>query len=450
VPIAVRSETLGVRGEADEQLVVRATPHGPIVSGLLGQTGATLSYRWTYLAAEQANELEGFLALDRAHDWDSFRAALRHFGAVAQNAVYADRQGHIGMQTCGAIPRLSGATQGTRLRTGWDGSQEWDGFWPFEDNPSSLDPPEGLLSSANNPTLPAPGRHYISSQWEPVDRITRIRELLDAKPRLSLDDLASIQNDFTLVSARELTPLVLEAFGAAPPQSPLGARALLELRGFDGRMERDAVAPTLFAAFYRRLFWELFEDELGPEIAAGYREQANLSAIMMRAVIDGHLDHWFDRLDTPGVEDRAAIFRRAFLRAVDELAAELGPDVSSWRWGRVHTLELQHPLGRASRLLARYFNLGPFPVSGHTSTVAKMEFAEADFRVLQGPSMRQLTDFADLNAARAVLPAGQSGLPASPHYDDMLPLWLAGRYHPLPMDPAAIQAVAESRLRLVP
>jgi penicillin amidase len=408
-----------------------------------------LSYRWTYLAAEQANDLEGFLALGRAKNWDDFRAALRRFGAVAQNAVYADRQGHIGMQTCGVIPRLTGATEGTRLRVGWDGSQEWDGFWPFEDNPSVFDPPEGLLSSANNPTVAAPGPYYISSQWEPVDRITRIRELLLQKPKLSLEDLGRIQNDVTLVSARELTPLLLVAFEHAP-QDALAARALDELRGWDGRMDRDAVAPTLFAAFYRRLFWELFEDELGRELCAGYRAHANLSAIMVRAVVDGRLEHWFDRRGTPAVEDRGEIFRRAFLRGVDELRTELGPDVTAWRWGRLHTLELQHPLGRASRLLARYFNLGPIPVPGHTSTVAKMEFKEQDFRVVHGPSMRQLTDFADLNGALAILPAGQSGIPASPHYADMLPLWLEGRYHPLPMDPAAIDAVAESRLRLVP
>lgn len=116
----------------------------------------------------------------------------------------------------------------------------------------------------------------------------------------------------------------------------------------------------------------------------------------------------------------------------------------------MHTLELRHPLGRASRLLGLYFNRGPLPVPGHNATVNKMEFGEEDFRVVHGPSMRQLTDLGDLDAALAVLPAGQSGLPASPHYDDLQPLWLSGRYHPFPLSRAAIEPLVEGRLVLEP
>lgn len=448
-PLETRTETIRVRGAADQTLLVRSTPHGPLVGDLLGPERRALSYRWTYAAAP-ANDIEGFWLLDRARNWDEFRQALSHFGAVSQNAAYADRHGHIGLQACGAIPRLAGATEGTLPRVGWDGSQEWDGFWPFEDNPSSLDPPEGLVSSANNPTLPSPAPYYVSSQWEPVDRITRIRELLGAKPRLSLDDLAQIQSDVTLPTARELTPQVLAAFQAEPDADPQVAAALVELRAFDGRMLAEDVAPTLFAAFYRRLFWLVFEDELGSDLAAGYRARANLSAIMLRVAFEPGHERWFDRADTPGVETRDEILRAAFRRAVHELAGQLGPEVSRWTWGRLHTLELQHPLGRGSRLLAALFNLGPVPVPGATSTVAKMEYAEADFRVLHGPSFRRLVDFADLDAVRSVLPAGQSGLRMSRHYGDQFPLWLAGRHRLVRMERRSVESEAEGRLELLP
>jgi penicillin amidase len=79
-----------------------------------------------------------------------------------------------------------------------------------------------------------------------------------------------------------------------------------------------------------------------------------------------------------------------------------------------------------------------------------MEYDESDFRVLHGPSMRQITDFSDLDHSLAVLPGGQSGIPASPHYADLMPLWLAGEYHPFPMARQEIDRVAESRLVLSP
>ena len=128
----------------------------------------------------------------------------------------------------------------------------------------------------------------------------------------------------------------------------------------------------------------------------------------------------------------------------------LGDDPTSWRWGRLHTITFRHALGRGSRLLARYFDRGPFAVPGHTSTVNKMEFDEADFEVRDGPSMRQITDLGDLERSLAVLPMGQSGIPASPHYDDMLPLWLSGGYHPFTMDRANIEKNVEGRLVLEP
>jgi penicillin amidase len=159
---------------------------------------------------------------------------------------------------------------------------------------------------------------------------------------------------------------------------------------------------------------------------------------------------WFDRADTPGVEGKDATLRAAFARAVEDLKARLGGDPAAWTWGALHTIELQHPVGRASAALAPLFNRGPFPLSGHTNTVNKGEFPEEDYRVKSGPSMRQITDLADLPRAWGVIPSGQSGVPASPHYDDLLPLWLAGEYHPLLMDRADIEKVTEGRLVLRP
>jgi penicillin amidase len=451
VPIERREEVIQVRGGDPVRLEVRTTPHGPIVNGFFPDRKETLSYRWTFPAAEQANEIEGLYDLDRARDWSSFRSALRKFGAVAQNVAYADKEGHIGMQAAGAIPRLKGPAEGTRFRAGWDGSEDWDGFIPFDENPKVFDPPVGFLASANNPTVPAPGPYYISSQWEPMDRYLRIHELLAAKERLSVDDMKRIQRDTTLVSARELTPFIVEAFAHHPPEDAAVRASLELLHGWDYDMRAESAAPALFAAFYKRLFHELFDDEMGPELARGYRAKANLSAIMIRTVmVTGGPQHWLDRVDTPEVEGRDDVVRAAFTKGVRDLQERLGGAPPQWSWGRLHTLEMQHPLGRASRALAWYFNRGPFAMAGHTNTVNKAEFPEEHWRVVHGPSMRQITDLGDLDGALAVLPAGQSGIPASRHYDDLLPLWLAGQYHPFPLDRAAIDRIAESRLVLTP
>jgi penicillin G amidase len=446
--IEERTETIRVKGAAAQSLVIRTTPHGPLVTELLpGETHA-LSYQWNYFAAE-GNEVDASYLLNRAGNWSEFRDAARHFGAVAQNVAYADRAGHIGMQTVGLIPRLKGRLDGSAFRNGADGSEDWDGFVPFEENPVSFDPPQGWLASANNPTLPR-SPYYISSQWEPVDRYLRIREMIESRPRLSVDDVKRMQSDTVVPSARECAALVVAAFRDTPSDATLGA-ALDQLRGWDGGMRRDLAAPTLFAVFYRRLFYEIFEDEFGHDIAQGYRAQANVSALMIRQVLGAGPARWFDRIDTPGVvEDRDAIVREAFAATVRELTQRLGDDPASWRWERLHTITFRHALGRGSRLLGLFFDRGPFPVPGHSLSVNKMEFPERDFGVLYGPSMRQIHDLQDLERSLAVLPMGQSGHPGSPHYDDLLPLWLAGSYHPYLMNEAAIEKDAEAHLVLEP
>ena len=450
VRVTTRAENIKVKGAQDVSLTIRSTPHGPLVSDLLPGESRALSYQWNYAVARGPGEVDGFYALDRARNWTEFRDAVKGFASVAQNVVYADAAGHIGLQAVGAIPRLTGRRDGTRFRAGWDGTEEWDGFVPFDEHPSVLDPPQGWLASANNPTVAAPAPYYISSQWEPVDRITRIQELLGAKDKLSVEDMKHIHLDTTVVSARQIAPLVVAAFDGHPSPSAAVAASVALLRGWDGDMKVESPAATLFAVLYRRLFYEIFADEMGDALARDYRKQANVSAIMIGAAMAGGHDRWLDNVSTPAVEGRGDVLRASLEKAVTELAATLGGAPSTWTWGRLHTLEFQHPLGRASRLLNAYLSRGPFPVPGHNQSIDKMEYDESDFRVLHGPSMRQITDFSDLDHSLAVLPGGQSGIPASPHYADLMPLWLAGEYHPFPMARQEVDRVAESHLVLTP
>ncbi|HEY7515361.1 MAG TPA: penicillin acylase family protein, partial [Vicinamibacteria bacterium] len=262
-------------------------------------------------------------------------------------------------------------------------------------------------------------------------------------------DMKELQADTVLVSAREVAPLILEAFRHHPPTDPTVARAVKLLEGWNGDMATSSGAAALFAGFLKRLFGETFADELGDDLVRGYLAHANVWAIMLTAALEGN-GRWFDRVGTREVESRDLVLRASVEKAVADLIPLLGADPTGWTWGRIHTLELQHPLARGGGALGLYFNRGPFSLPGHNQTVNKGEFGPEGFAVLHGPSMRQITDFSDLNRSLAVLPGGQSGIPASPHYDDMTSSWLAGRYHPVPMDRAAVEAVLEGRLVLVP
>ena len=66
------------------------------------------------------------------------------------------------------------------------------------------------------------------------------------------------------------------------------------------------------------------------------------------------------------------------------------------------------------------------------------------------PSWRVVYDLSDLDASSGVLPTGQSGNPASPHWNDQTEMWAAGGLRRLPFTRAAVEAAATDRLALIP
>jgi len=137
--------------------------------------------------------------------------------------------------------------------------------------------------------------------------------------------------------------------------------------------------------------------------------------------------------------------------AVRGLREERGPQHRKWAWGDVRPLTLKHPMGR-NRLLARVFNIDPFPWGGDTTTIghAKPDPREPTANPLVIASMRMVLDVGAWDESRFSMPGGQSGNPFSPHYDDLLRLWRRGGGVPIVWSEDRIQEAAATTLRLLP
>ncbi|MDH4247818.1 MAG: penicillin acylase family protein [Deltaproteobacteria bacterium] len=450
VPVKERKEILRIKGGGSETLIVRTTPHGPLVSGVMeplsklpeaqaADKTQALSLQWVPWVDTTHNDMDGFYTLNRARNWTEFRSALSRLGSVAMNVAYADNQGHIGIQVSGRIPLLPEGQSGMRFRKGWDGADEWRGFLPFEQNPFLFDPPRGFAVSANNPSLtPEARKLYISAYWEPTGRFERITQRLAAMDKASAEDLMNLQMDITWPMAADWALDIRKAFAAGGPriESPTLAPALKLLEGWDGSFEEDSVPAALFSAYYKHLFHQLFADEMGEDLAKDFRTRNNTSALMMHHVMAQPHSPWYDRVNTPAPEKRADVIRAAFLEGLKELSERLGATPSEWRWGRLHTMEFVHPLGMV-KALAPYFNLGPFPLGGHTETVAKGEFHDETYQVYLGPGLRLVVDWATPGQHWGVVTNGQSGIRASYYYDNLTPLWLEGGLPLVELEPRA-------------
>jgi penicillin amidase len=137
--------------------------------------------------------------------------------------------------------------------------------------------------------------------------------------------------------------------------------------------------------------------------------------------------------------------------AMKEMKQRQGSDRSIWKWGKLATTLFEHPLTPlADESLRLKMNVGPAPKSGDGNVVGFAAYRAQDFRVQAGASFRMVLDVGHWDHSIAVSTPGQSGDPSSPHYRDLFPLWLEGKYFPLLYTRAAVEKATERKILLEP
>jgi penicillin amidase len=471
VPFTVRHEIIHVANAPDVGIDVRSTDHGPVISDVddrLKATGALYSLRWTAIA-EPDQLVDTFFALDRAANWDDFRAALSVYGTPSQNFVYADVDGHIGLQVPGRIPiRQDAADRGDRPVPGWDGRHEWLGYARYDDLPRSFDPPSGRIVTANAAPVGPAFPLYLGRDWDPGYRAQRITELLDGAASsggVTLDLMRSIQTDTKVGRAA----LVIGQLGQVAPASDDGRTVLGRLRDWDGTCTVESLGCAAYMTFEYRLLRGLFDDDLGNDLARDYVGGSPSWQALIDLLGDPSATWWDDRSTPDRQQTLPDIASAAADAAGSALRTELG-DPDGWTWGRLHTITFQEAsLGQGGLGPVNwYLNRGTYPVAGAAGAVDNTYYRfslgypdpddpgyrpaglHAVFDVTNGPSYRLAIDMGDLDGAGIVITTGQAGNPFDPHYGDMIDVWLTGRQVPLPFTPAAMRAAATSTITLSP
>jgi len=451
--IQIKPAKAGARDHLD--LPVRISRHGPILDDVVEQkprAGEALALR--FAGQDPSDPIAAFADTARARDWDRFRRAIQQLGFPVQNWIYADAE-HIGYIAAGYFP-IRPKGDGAVPAPGWDGDYDWQGFAPLDQLPQLLDPSDGVIVTANNKVMPAEAAAYvISYNYSPPYRAERIHELLDQKPKLAMDDMKRIQMDVYSKQAERLLPIFLKVLEPAASKDHELDLALRHLRDWKFELAADDPAPTIFFETYRRAFAKTFADEMSPALYRSFLATQYAYNGFDNLLESGSSPLFDDRRTAP-VETRDDIIKAAFEEALADLKKEYGLRMSTWTWGRVHTLSLTHPLAGDKPLkpladLLR-INLGPFPMPGGWNTVDNQFYSYAHdvFKVKVGPSLRQIVDFARIADAAFVYSGGQSGLPLHRHYADQTPLWLKGDYHPMWMDEAVIRRHLEGELVLQP
>jgi penicillin amidase len=434
VAFTVRREEIRVNGKAEPiVLSVRETRHGPIIHDDWNGRGP-LALRWPALDANDTS-LEAFLDIDRATSWDQFRAGAAKLVSPALNFIYADVDGHIGYSASGRIPiRKQG--QGLVPGNGWDDAWEWTGYVAFDQLPSTFDPADGFIVSANNKVATS-DEPFLSTSWA-YERAARIREMILATPKHSFDDLRVMRSDRKSSLADELLPALL----TAKPTDPRDAEALARVAAWDRVESVDSVGGAIFTAWYAHLLSHLVRDELGPDLYDRYA--GDRTEVMSRLMADP-TGQFCDDQTTPARETCAEIARLALHDAVEDLTQRLGTDSNNWRLDRLRKTRFADPVGSMAPLIGGMFTR-EVQTGGDPVTVWANAFAyQAPYATILCPADITEYDMAPNGATRIALTMGQSEHPLSPHFADYLPHWLRSEGVPAPE-----ASSSGDELRLIP
>jgi len=426
--ISPRQERIRVRCWPDQDVTIRETACGPVISDIpFLRNSARPAYALRWVGHIPSDEITAMLGINRAHNWEEFRAALALFAVPAQTFVYADAEGHIGKATAARLPRRAvGAPNDPIVPR--SAAADWENLLVAKDLPTSLDPEEGFIVSANE--KPKDTALRIGYLFSPNDRFERLTDRLADSPRVGFNDLAALQQDVLLRSALGLRDLLVQHLESLPRSRATRAAAQLieELRRWDGRYTVESAGALALELLAFRT-----------AVALVGRKQAGLYSLMWDA-------HALLRADIE-TASRAQIVR-ALRKAVPGTMRGLA---AFRNWGGMHRMRLAHFLA-VMPWVGRRLQFGDRAVPGTRATVMQTSGPLSDRRhfVYLIATARHISDLSDLDANYFVILGGQDGWLGSTTMLDQVPLWREGRYVQLPLRLDAVHAKYTFKTELFP
>jgi penicillin amidase len=405
----IRHEVINVRKVPTDPatepvgLDVTVTRHGPIV---LEKNGNRYALAWPALDPT-TKELEVYSQLDRARNWQDFRGALLRYSGFPLNFVYADMDGHIAWWAAGRYPiRKTG--YGTVPYDGSTDAGDWTGYVPLESTPHLVDPPSGIIVTANNRTIGLDYPYYLGYFWAPPYRAKRIHDLLADKPVLGVDDFERIQGDTYSIPTALFAKEVVALARPLANDSPDWTQILASFEDWDGMLNANSHTALLVAFTHSVFRQKIVRGAMGPDLAKKFG-WPGVDTLLDR-IIQTRPKEWLPK----EFDSYQALILSCFKDSLVQLKTRLGPNEADWTWGRLVQVRFPHPLESAP-LVGGQFVVAPFPQNGGDSSINRG--AEV--------SMRFIADLNNWDNSRQGIALGESGDPHSPHWKDQLPDWQA-------------------------
>jgi acyl-homoserine lactone acylase PvdQ len=348
----------------------------------------------------------------------------------SNNTIFADADGNIAYFHANFIPRRDPSFDWNRPVDGSTPATDWHGVLSIDETPGLLNPASGWLYNSNDWPWSAAGpgspkRADFPSYVETGTASARGRHavmVLEKRKDFTLDGLVTAAYDSYLPWFEQPLPALLAAWDSLPAADPMKAKLagqIAALRGWDHRWSASSVPTSL------GVFW---------------------GTHMLRAVSADARRHGLSAEDYIGTKAPAALL----LAELDSASARLVADFGSWQtpWGDINrfqrlTGDIVQPFNDAAPSI-------PVPFTSATwgslaSFGARPYPGTKKWYGTSGNSFVAVVEFGDSVRARAVTAGGESGDPASSHFNDEATRYSAGNLREVYFYPSQLVGHTERR-----
>lgn len=407
-PVQMRKIVVPYRTDAglrEREFTVYATHHGPVVRSAGGKW---VSVR---LMHEPVKALMQSYLRTKATNLQQFIDIMRLHANSSNNTVFADSSGNIAYLHSNYIPRRDGRFDWSHPVDGSDPATEWRDLHSVEESPNVINPANGWVYNTNNPPWTAAGERSPRQSDFPAymdvspqnPRGVHALRVLTGRTSFTPRTLIAAAFDPQLPAFESLLPPLIAAYDRLPPAAALKgdlAGPIEALRGWDRRWSADSIATTL-AVLWGEELWTRCS-------AAAAHAKASVYDYLETRVAD---------------EDRLA--------ALDAVVKKLGTDFGRWQlaWGDINrfqrlTGDIEQPFDDAQPSIpvpftsARWGSLATFGARSYKGS--------RKIYGTTGNSFLAVVEFDEQVRAWAITAGGQSGDPASRHFNDQAERYARG------------------------
>jgi acyl-homoserine-lactone acylase len=413
-------------GMAEKTFTVYRTLHGPIIRAQDG--------KWVSIAMmfEPVKALTQSFTRTKAKSYAEFKQTMELHTNSSNNTIYADSDGNIAYFHGNFIPRRDAKFDWTKPVDGSNPETDWHGLLSVDESPKLLNPASGWLYNSNNSPWSAAGAsspkesdypRYVDNGVESARGLHAVR-VLETKKDFTLDTLRDAAYDSYLTWFEKPIPALVKAWDAAPagPLKTKTADQIALLRKWNLRWSADSVATSL------AIYWA--EDLDRQRIAADAR-RAGMT-----------------------VPDYIAGSAKAdqLLNALSTASDKLTNDFGKWQtpWGDINrfqrlTDDIVHPFTDAGPSIPVEFTAATW--GSLASFAARPYKGSKKIYGTSGNSFVAVVEFGKTVRAKAVTAGGESGNPASKHFNDQAQRYATGNLREVYFYPAQLKGHTEKQYR---